>query len=150
MASFDLIPIQSFLQKRLEMTPKNPINANFEALGFVSIYSVINLNTVLVLLFCFPVLAIFELILRLMTCKYPVKVSMKLKKNLYWNSSITLFRESFIIILICGLINLRVLTYNTTWETISSLLTLLMIMMVIIIPIVILVATLSNFFQLAE
>ena len=132
------------------MTPRHALNANFEALGFVSIYSIINLGTVLILLICLPAFAILELIIRHMKCKYPVKVNQKLRSVLYWNSPITLFRESFVMALMCGLINLRQLTFNTAWETISSLLTFLLMIMVIVIPIVILAATWINFFQLSE
>ena len=46
-ASFDLIPIDNYLDEHVEMTPRDPINNNFEAIGFESMYVIINLGSIL-------------------------------------------------------------------------------------------------------
>ena len=109
-------------------------------------YSIVNLGTILVIILVFPTLVAIEFISRQMTCKYPIKMNQKLKKALYWNSSIMFFRESFVIALISVLINLKALTFDTAWETISSGFTILLFVMLIVVPIALVVATWRNFF----
>ena len=144
-ASFDLIPIQSLLLKRLNMIRRDPINANYEALGFLSMYCLINLGTILILMALIPVLVILQLILKAMRCKYPKMANELLKKVLYWNSLITIFRESFVIAIMCALINLKAFTADTNWEIIGSCLTIVILALAILIPIVLLIVVLRNF-----
>ena len=63
-ASFDLVPVDSFVDEYGGMTPTEPINENFEAVGFESLYVLINLGTILILVIVFPILIIAERIMR--------------------------------------------------------------------------------------
>ena len=74
-ASFDLIPIDNWLEEHGGMTPVDPINSNFEAVGFESMYILINLGTILVLILLFPTLIIVDIILRLTKCNCSLKAS---------------------------------------------------------------------------
>ena len=72
MASFDLIPIGNYLDDNLDMEPRDPINTNFETIGFDSMYCLINLGSMLIFMILFPIFAAFEFILRFMHCKYVI------------------------------------------------------------------------------
>ena len=52
--------------------------------------------------------------------------------------------------LMCALINLKALSFDTKWEVISSILTITILIMAIIVPIVFFVAIWLNFYQLNE
>lgn len=132
------------------MTPRDPINTNFEAIGFESMYSIINLSTILILIIIFPSLSALELLLRSMKCKYPVKMRHKLNRLLYWNASIRFFRESFVMALMCAAINLKAFTSGTVSETLSSFLAILIILLAIIVPISLSVVIWRNFYRLDE
>ena len=59
-ASFDLIPIDNFVDEYGGLSPVEPINENFEAIGFESLYLLINLGTGLVFVLLFPICIILE------------------------------------------------------------------------------------------
>ena len=101
-AAFDPIPIDSYLDEYTAMPPRDPINNNFEAIGFESMYVIINLGSMLFLFILFPILAVPEIIMRIIPAKYTKKGSNYLRKTIYWNSSIRLFKESYAIALMCA------------------------------------------------
>ena len=68
-ASFDLIPIDDYIDQYGGLTPVDPINDNFEAIGFKSLYVVINLGTMLIFIILFPTLVLLERVLRSIKCK---------------------------------------------------------------------------------
>ena len=74
-ASFDLIPIDNYLDEHVDMTPRDPINNNFEAIGFESMYVIINLGSMLILFVLFPLLVLLEIIMRVIPAKYTKKGS---------------------------------------------------------------------------
>ena len=113
-------------------------------------YCIINLGSLLILIVIFPILVVFELILRSMSCECATLVNTKLKKLLYWNPTITTLKESYLIALMCALINLRAFTIENSWEIVSICLTLLIILMAVVIPSLLVVATWRNFHQLNE
>ena len=73
-ASFEVISIGSMLEENLNMTPRDPINQNFETIGFDSMYCLINLGSMLIFMILFPIFVAFEFPLRFMHCKYVVVV----------------------------------------------------------------------------
>ena len=127
------------------MTPADPINSNFEAIGFESMYILINLGTILVLLLMFPVLIIFDVLLRLTKWNCSLKASKRIRKALFWNSTIRFYKESYAIILMCCFINLQYFTWNTVLEGVSSSLTVLLIVVGLLFPIIIVCTIHANY-----
>ena len=68
-ASFDLIPIDDYIDQYGGLTAVDPINDNFEAIGFKSLYVLINLGTMLIFILLFPILVLLERVLRSIKCK---------------------------------------------------------------------------------
>ena len=56
------------------MTARDPINSNFEALGYETMYALLNLGTMLLFLLLFPALALLDILLIFFQCKYPKKL----------------------------------------------------------------------------
>ena len=147
-ASFDLIPIDNYVDEHTPLTPRDPINQNFEAVGFESLYVLINLGSMLILFILFPALALAEIIMRVIPFRYPRAGSSYLRKRLYWNSSIRFFRESYAIALMCALINMKAFTAATAGELASVTLSLVIVCLAIVVPIILLINIYRNFDQL--
>ena len=133
-ASFDIIPIGDLIDEYGGMTPRDPINANFEAIGFESMYLVTNLGTILIVICSFPILALIYLILKPFQFKCAMYIKAKIAASIFWNSPIKVFEEGFIIIALCCMINLQVLSVQTTGEVISSGTTLFLTVLCFVVP----------------
>ena len=104
----------------------------------------------LILFILFPTLALIEILARVIPNKNSKKLSEYLRKKLYWNSSIRLFRESYAIALMCALINMKAFTLDTSGEVFSVILAVLIIFLAIAVPIVLTVKIHTNFNQLTH
>ena len=87
-ASFDLIPVDNWVQDYGGLTPRDPINSNFEAIGFDSMYTLSNLGTILILILLLPILAIINKVLKCVGGAKALSLSKKIESNLYWNTTI--------------------------------------------------------------
>lgn len=127
-AAFEAIPtdlIYSFWSDVVGM----PRAKRFEDLGFEHHLLLDNFGTLGFIIACLPFIYFFEWILR--TCclgyKWCKKRQKSLSKSLYWGTILRLIIESFIIGMICSLINLRQLDFTTlttsTWTWVNSMLT---------------------------
>ena len=76
-------------------------------------YTLLNLGTMLLMFTMYPLFILLELSLRPFRCKYPRRLQQKLSKRLYWNSSINFFRESYLVALMCVLINMKAFAFDT-------------------------------------
>ena len=132
------------------MTPRDPININFEAVGFESMYVLINLGSMLILFILFPSLAFLEVVMRFIPARNTQKASKFLRKKLYWNSSIRFFKESYAIALMCALINMKAFTSSTPGEFGSVTFAILIIVLAIVVPIILGIAIQRNFHQLKK
>ena len=71
-----------------------------------------------------------------------------IRTRLYWNSSIRIFKEGYIIALMCALINMRAFTSDTVGEVGSLALALTIIILAIVVPIILTIKTYKNWHQL--
>ena len=83
--SFDLLPVDSFVEDHGDFTSRDSINLNYEAVGFKSVYTLINLGTILLLIVAFPVLAGFDFLLRITKWRCSLKASRRIRNWIYWN-----------------------------------------------------------------
>ena len=63
-AAFDIIEIGEPLDKMLSVEPTDPINQNFEAVGFESIYLLNNMGTLSIAYFIWMAAALFTIIIK--------------------------------------------------------------------------------------
>ena len=126
-ASFDLVPVDTWVQDYGDLTPRDPINSNFEAVGFESMYTLSNLGTILILILLFPILAVIIKLLKCVGGARAHRLSKKIEAKLYWNATIQVIKESYAIALMCCFINLTAFYWVTIGECISSLLTILIL-----------------------
>ena len=89
-AAFDIIEISDTLDTILSVEPTEPINENFETVGFESIYLLNNMGTLAIAYLIWFLVAIVAIVLKLfLTCHRKIrKVYHRLQKKLFYNSLI--------------------------------------------------------------
>ena len=123
-AAFDIIETDSFYNLLLGLDDDavpDALNDNFEAVGFETVWSIHGLGSLGFAVFSFPILAVFELFLRLFSKnKAAFKLQQKIAKSIYWNFPIRILIEAYTILIVCCLLNLLNLTWDSTGEIILS------------------------------
>ena len=70
-ASFDIIPTDDLYASMFKLPESEPINQNFEIIGYESIYFVMNLGSLFIFMSMIPIAAIIALILGICKCSKP-------------------------------------------------------------------------------
>ena len=106
-ASFDILPTDSFYNDYFDMTQSLPISDHFESLGFNSQYLLYNLGSLIIGILSIPFFALIVLLMKpFRRCSDKIhRQHILLSRYLYWGHFITVFRESYTILVICSLIN---------------------------------------------
>ena len=112
-ASFDLLPMDLIYDEFFTDVPDSA-NSNLENEGFGTTLILYNLGSMIIAILSFPVLTIYACVLKFFIpcCKGPVKVYCKkkredLQETLYWSQPIVTYTESYAVLSMCTLINLR-------------------------------------------
>jgi len=125
-AAFELFDTKPYLDKYLGLAPSEPLNSNFEAVGFESVYVLHNMGTLVLAFFYYLFLVMFSYLLKCTTNYKVTHFREKLQRKLFWSSFIKLMFESYSISTVSCLINLRFLSWDA-WNTgMMSTLALLM------------------------
>ena len=151
-AAFEIIEISEPLDNLLELEPTEPINENFEAIGFESIYLLNNMGTLAIAYLIWAVAAIITLFIKLFMQKSKKlrKAYHKLRKKLFFNSLISLFLESYSLISVCCLINLSFISFNSYGLSVHSVVCIFFFGMMILMPFVLIQYLLIYFKELEE
>ena len=108
-AAFDIFDFDDAVHKAFRIEPTDPIDSNFEAIGFDSKYILVNMGSLFIFyvfyatMFC-CVTPISRCCKR--RCNRCHQCSTRLKRYTYWSALITLLNESLIILAVCVLINI--------------------------------------------
>lgn len=96
-ASFDIIDVNPLIKKALSLNETEPMNANFEAIGFQSMYFLNNMGSLTIgfLIYLVGLLAILCLKPFLNRSIWVNKIYLKLKKMLFYNSIVSMMMESY-------------------------------------------------------
>lgn len=151
-AAFDIIEIGEPLDKLLNLEPTEPINDNFEAVGFESIYLLNNMGTFAIAYFIWILAAIIALFLKI-CMKWSKKLKRaynRLRRKLFFNSLISLFLESYSLISVCCLINLSFLSFASYGVTVQSVSCILFFIAIILMPLILFVYLLKFFTDLQD
>jgi len=118
------------------------VNSNLENEGFGTTLILYNLGSMIIAILSFPVLAIYSSILRLFipVCKGTIKKSCKkkresLEETLYWTQPIVTYTESYAVLSMCTLINLRFMDFDEKETRLTSSLTIILLSIQFILPI---------------
>ena len=114
-ASFDIIDIDPYINRILNLNETEPVNANFEAIGLQSIYFLNNMGSLLIgfMIYFVGLTVIFILQPFLNKKTWINKYFVKLKKMLLYNSIVAMMMESYSLICVSCLIA----CYNISFQS---------------------------------
>ena len=108
-AAFDIFEIGDYVDEYFDLAPTDPVNEKFEAVGLETLYFLHNVGS-----FIFVILAYMSIMLTYVVLTLLGKFSTtmlrwatKIGEYLFWNSLITVIKESFLILTFCCLILLK-------------------------------------------
>lgn len=121
-ASFDIIDLTPRLDKMLRLNATEPLNQNFEALGFGSLYFLNNMNSMLIgFLVYFGMILLLMMIDPLQTRCHKLKLSTvteKLRGMLFYNFIVSMMTESYSLMSVCTMIGLFKINFSSVGEII--------------------------------
>ena len=147
-ASFDFFDFSDIVHQSFSIEVTGAINDNFEQIGFESEYFLVNMGTMMVFYFiyitCFIVSPIIRKMRGLCTCCN--NISNSLDSLLYWRVLITLINETYMIIIVCLLLNIQAFSVESIGLANMSLLCAVFLLLSILLP-TIFIKTLNKHFN---
>ena len=112
-AAFDFYDFTNMIHDNMNLEPSEIVNVNFSAIGFESKYFLVNMGTLAAIFLVYFGLILLSPFLWAIrnSCRCMKRSSKWLKGKLFWNSLITIVQESYMIFIVCILINLKVLNF---------------------------------------
>ena len=136
-AAFDFYDFGDIIYDKMNIEPTDPIDSNFESVGFESQYFLVNMGTMVIFYLIYLFFFILAPIIRLLrkSCRCMKRCSKRLDRSIYWGSLITLMNESYMIIIVCALINIKIFSMDSTGLSVMSILCAILLSLTIILPI---------------
>jgi len=149
-AAFDIIELNDQLDWFFGLEPTEPINSNFEAIGFESVYLLHNLGTLLIAYFFYPFMCLVQKL-----CAYLGRWSKRcrewsdaLKRRLYYGSLIRLIFEGYSLTTLCCIINIMHRSWEDPSRVFMTLIAFFFLALVILFPTVFAWYLKSNYIRL--
>ena len=117
-ASFDIIDLDPLINKALNLNDTGPFNANFNAIGFGSMFFLNNMGSLLIgfVIYLIGLIAILCLSPFLNRKSWVNKCFIKLKKSLLYNSIVAMMMESYSLICVSCLIAFDKISFKSNGE----------------------------------
>ena len=149
-AAFDIIETDGIYDTILDLPPSKPLSPNFESVGLESIFIIYNMGSITLIALLIPFIMMFVRALKFLpeSCQTIHKFAFEIEKQLYWNSLIRVLMESFLILLLCCMINTSHLDWTSVSLAINSTLVIVIAATILGFPIVILCILNRYFYQL--
>ena len=152
-AAFDFYDFSDIIHDNFKISQTDPIDTNFETIGFESSYFMINMGT----MFLFYIYYILCILVKI--CLQPFatkenkrtkKMYRKLRNNIIWGSLITLIYETYAIIILSVLINLQIVSFETPGLAWMSTLCIIFMVLAITVPAIFICKLMLSFKHLEE
>jgi len=147
-AAFDFFEVGPYLDKLLNLEPSDPVNGNFEAVGFESVYFLHNLGTLVLAFVVYFTTVVYSWICRHLCCDIVTYHGENLQRKLKYGSLITILTESYSIVAVSCLINLQRLSWTSYGTIVQSSATLIFLAVLVGFPLLYGNYLLSKFDQL--
>ena len=152
-AAFDFYDFTDIIHNLFNLEPTEPIDNNFESIGFESQYFLINMGTMA----CFFLIYIVVLLIVLAClpfskrrCRKIKRLEKKVKRKVCWSSLITLLNESYVILAVCLLINAQMISLESTGLAVMSILCITFLVLQILLPLFFIGKLYRNFDRLKD
>ena len=149
-AAFDIVTeIDEINEDIWHLDETEPLTPNFEAVGFETLWFIYNLGSITLVALVVILLMISVPFLTLIGKRYQIfaKASNYLKKELFWNTVIRGWTESYAVLTISCMLNILNLKWNSWGSTINSGLALIIQAILVLFPLIA-VYYLNKFFDL--
>jgi len=133
-AAFELFDTKPYLDSALSLAPTEPVNSNFEAAGLESIYLLHNMGTLLMGFTFFVLSAAFSFLCRQCSNEKTNDFGERLHQKLFWGSFINLVVESYSMLAISCMINLKNLRWDAFNTVTMSLLAIVVSLLLLAFP----------------
>lgn len=146
-AAFDFYDTGDMINDTLKLLPTEPLNINFEELGFESRYLLNNMGTMIFMFIIYPMLMIIQKIAQKCKniCNCCRKTHHVLKSVLYYEILITMVFESYLMIIMSCFIAIPFVSFNSYGESIQSLACICFLAIDLILPYIAICYAAKNF-----
>ena len=142
-ASFDIINLDPYLNKMLRLPESQPLNSNFDELGFGSMYFLNNMNSMLVgFAFYFAMIVLLVLIDPFQDrCgkRKLASVTEYLRSLLFYNFIVSMMMESYSLMSVCCMISLSDVSFASTGQIVQTVSCFAALAVLLLYPVLILV-----------
>lgn len=150
-ASFDFFDTDEVVHNWFSIMPTGAVEVKYQLIGFESEYWIVNAGSIFLfyIIYLVALLIVYPIVrfchFRVRKCH---KVKSRLRFKVMWSSLITLVNESYMIVVVCILINLAFLSTETAGLTVMATLCVIFMFFSIALPFVLTVHMLCNFERL--
>ena len=152
-AAFDFYDFGDIIHELFKILPTNPIDANFDSIGFESQYFMVNIGTMIVFYLIYTLALVLSVSLHRCATKEHKRVrscSRGLDRRIYWGTAITLMTETYQIVTVCVLINMKILNFDTVGMAVMSAFCIIFLVLSILLPVFFLCKVGLNFEEIQE
>jgi len=136
-AAFDVIETTPYWDSLLSLDPTVPVNQNFEALGYESLYFLQNLGSLVLIFAGYFLCLMLLLLLKCCSCCECCKwLTDKVSRKLLFGPLISLIQKSYMVVIVSCLINLQNLSWTSYGEITQSVATIFYLVLFLAFPIV--------------
>ena len=138
-ASFNLINVEPLINKILHLNQTLPLDQNFGALGFNSLYFMNNMGSLLIAIFIICVGIVFLFCIdNYVWLLWVSNLSAKIRSSIFYDAIVSTFIESYAFMSVSCLIAFNKISFDSPGETIQTLVNFLFFGLLFIFPAILL------------
>lgn len=148
-ASFDILPTDTFYDQYFDIDETDGVNQSFDNLGFNSMFFLSNMGSLSIAWFSVPVLILIGVLLKF--CRPLTNKSLRLhrlhnsiERKIFWNYPITTFNEASSIVYMSCIINFLKLDFSTTGNKICTISAIVSLTVALVAPFIYALIILKN------
>ena len=132
----DLLPqVTNWIVSKLAFDDIQGINENFNSYGYSSLYAFENYGSATLIFVIVPVVLVLAKLIEITKISGLSEAADKLYKSVCWNGVLGYFFEMYLVLTMCGLMNLYYIRFDSTANVLNLLLTVIFLSVSVLLPI---------------
>ena len=132
----DLLPqVTNWIVNKLSFDDTQGINENFNSYGYSSLYAFENYGSATLIFFIMPVVLILAKFIEITKLSGLSEIAVKLLQSVCWNGVLGYFFEMYLVLTMCGLMNLYYIRFDSAANILNSLLAVFFLSVSVLLPI---------------
>ena len=144
-AAFEIFDTKPMLDWLFRLSPSDPFNSNFEAVGFESVYLLHNLGTLAIIFAIYALASLVSYLARRSSYNSIRSWGFDLHESLHYGTFISMMFESYLILTVSCFINMKHLAFSGVSVSVMSLLTINSLLLLIAFPLGYSIFLIQNF-----